>query len=71
VCINLGSKVLSQPTPQLEVSCLTTSNIDNLMLLPVSVAAAKDLKPGMCGAVLAEALMVSNRAGLFRAVLAL
>jgi hypothetical protein len=66
VCLNLGSSYLSQPTAQLEVNCITTSSVDDLMLLPVSVSAAQLLKPGMANNVLAEALLV--RSALSRSV---
>jgi hypothetical protein len=61
LCVNLGSSFLTQPTPQLEVNCITTTSIDRLMLLPVSVEAAENLAPGMANNLLAEALMVRSR----------
>jgi hypothetical protein len=60
VCINLGSSYLSQPNAQLEVNWITTSSVDDLMLLPVSVSAATSLTPGMANKVLAEALLVCS-----------
>jgi hypothetical protein len=60
VCINLGSSYLSQPNAQLEVNCITTSSVDDLMLLPVSASAANSLTPGMANNVLAEALLVRS-----------
>jgi hypothetical protein len=58
VCLNLGSSKLSKPAAHLEVACFTTSNIDDLLLLPVSHQAAKDMRPGMAHNLLAEALLV-------------
>jgi hypothetical protein len=51
---------LSQPNAQLEVNCITTSSVDDLMLLPVSASAANSLTPGMANNVLAEALLVRS-----------
>jgi hypothetical protein len=56
--MNLASSYLSKPSPQLEVNCITTSNIGSLLILPVRVEDARNLKPGVINNITAEALNV-------------
>jgi hypothetical protein len=51
---------MSKPTPQVHVDCITTSSIRSLMILPVNVQEATNLKPGMINNRIAEALMVCS-----------
>lgn len=62
MCVDLGASYLRKATPRRDVPCITTSNIDNLLILPTKDNANVEGEPvGMVNNVAAEVLLVLSK----------